>query len=63
MMKERLKAHTDCFSHPFPADPDPFHCSAEFDQRIANTEAIGVDHIPWYHNANTTARVWPPKLS
>lgn len=62
-MKDRLKAHTDTFEHPFAYDADPFHGSPEFEQCVANTKAIGTDHIPWYPNATTATRCWPPRLS
>ncbi len=62
MMRERLKAHTDTFRHPFPEEADPFHRSDRFKQLVANTRAIGLDHIPWYPNPTTAARPWPPQL-
>ncbi len=62
-MKDRLKAHTDTFSHPFAYDADPFHYSPEFTRCVANTRAIGTGHIPWYPNPTTSSRQWPPRLN
>jgi len=47
-MKERLRAYTETFDHPFDVDGGEFLRTEDFERLADETRKIGTDYIAWW---------------